>query len=224
MTGHKSTWPPSTAANQKCRDVMTIRNRERQQEEEEGWLASAGQPRERVQLPGQTKCSGGMHAKPNDAYMTAHTCVNARQRRLNRKGRMSERISWQSCHHARLLGATRPNTTASACCVPRHPSFGHRDARHFIVLHHNPTQPLHTHLQKWCPHEVRMAASLIVSPHSPHARSSFSSVALASRAAASAAISRADIILQGARLRTTSSYCIRTVEMKLMSKISELSS
>jgi hypothetical protein len=199
MTGHKSTWPPSTAANQKCSDVMTIRNRERQQEEEEGWLASAGQPRERVQLPGQTKCSYGMRmqlacaAKPNDAYMTAHTCVNARQRRLNRKGRMSERISWQSCHHARLLGATRPNTTASACRVPRTP-LGHRDARHYFVLHHF-THPTPSHLQKWCPHEVRMAASLIVSPHSPHARSSFSSVALASRAAASAAISRADIIL-----------------------------
>jgi hypothetical protein len=142
----------------------------------------------------------GMHAKPNDAYMTAHTCVNARQRRLNRKGRMSERISWQSCHHARLLGATRPNTTASACRVPRTP-LGHRDARHYFVLHHF-THPTPSHLQKWCPHEVRMAASLIVSPHSPHARSSFSSVALASRAAASAAISRADIILLCASQRT----------------------
>ena len=80
MTGHKSTWPPSTAANQKCSDVMTIGNRERQQEEEEGWLATAGQPPERVQLPGQTKCSNGMQlacaVKPMHAYMTAHTRVS----------------------------------------------------------------------------------------------------------------------------------------------------
>jgi hypothetical protein len=166
-----------------------------------GWATPRESPTARP------KCSNGSWPVPAKSMHALHdgihTCVNARQRRLESKGRMSERISWQSCHHARLLGATRPNTTASACCVPRHPSFGHRDARHFIVLHHNPTQPLHTHLQKWCPHEVRMAASLIVSPHSPHARSSFSSVALASRAAASAAISRADIILLGARLRTT---------------------